>query len=177
MVKQKGEVGDLNLGTDAWNVADGYTKLKILRQLIQLDRWETIAQYGTEEVEENIIYDPVRIRKRRVEALERYISTLRQLIGNTLFAIKKEDVKQLEGFLERLKTLQDFMPDVYDQVVPDRVNDEQFEINEDLFNKIFEILQEIKDQLNTPLNKAGLIFRPTEEVDLDKIMQDIVQGG
>lgn len=177
MAKQKGEVGDINLGTDAWNVADGYTKLKILRQLIQLDRWEVISQYGTDEIEERQMYDPITINKRRVDALDRYISTLRQLIGNTIFAIKKEDIKECQGFLDRLKTLQEFMPQVYDQVLPDRVNDERFEINEDLFNKIFEILQEIKDQLNTPLNKAGLIFRPTEEVDLDKIMQDIVQGG
>ena len=34
MAKQGGDFGgDVNLGTDAWNVADGYTKLKILRQL------------------------------------------------------------------------------------------------------------------------------------------------
>jgi len=41
--------GEINAGSDAWNVADGYTKLKILRQLIMLDRWDTIAQFGTEE--------------------------------------------------------------------------------------------------------------------------------
>jgi len=38
-------------------------------------------------------------------------------------------------------------------------------------------LQDVKDKLNTPLNNAGLIFRPTEEVDLDKIMAEIVEGG
>ena len=42
MAKQGGDFGgDVNLGTDAWNVADGYTKLKILRQLIMFDRWDT----------------------------------------------------------------------------------------------------------------------------------------
>jgi len=29
--------GEINAGSDAWNVADGYTKLKILRQLIMLE--------------------------------------------------------------------------------------------------------------------------------------------
>ena len=38
------EKGDINLGTDNWNVADGYTKIKILKQLIFLDRFDTIAQ-------------------------------------------------------------------------------------------------------------------------------------
>lgn len=177
MAKQKGDVSDIDLGTDAWNVADGYTKLKILRQLIQLDRWEIIAQFGTEDVDEDIVYNDARIKKRRVEALERYISTLRQLIGNTIFAIKKEDVKKMQDYLNRLKTLTEFIPKVYDSSPADRINDEMFDINEDLFNKMFEILQEIKDDLNTPLNKAGLIFRPTEEIDLDKIMQDIIHGG
>jgi len=58
MVKQGGDIGgEINLGTDTWNVADGYTKLKILRQLIMLDRWETTAQFGTEEIDEDNIYN------------------------------------------------------------------------------------------------------------------------
>ena len=170
-------MGDVTLGTDAWNVADGYTKLKILRQLIQLDRWEIIAQYGTEEVDEDTNYSPQQIKKRRVEALERYISTMRQLIGNTLFAIKKEDAKDLENYLERLKLISTYIPKVYSQEEGDSINEDQFDIKEELFKKMIEKLQEIKDGINTPLNKAGLIFRPTEEVDLDKIMSDIIEGG
>jgi hypothetical protein len=177
MVKKSGEVGDITLGTDAWNVADGFTKLKILRQLLQLDKWETIAQFGTEEVDEDLNYDAYQIKKRRVEALERFISTTRQLIGNVLFALKKEDQIKVESYLDRLKELQRHIPQLYTQSMADNINDRKFDINEKLFETIFLILQEIKDGLNVPLNKAGLIFRPTEEVDLDKIMQDIVQGG
>ncbi len=59
--------GEINAGSDAWNVADGYTKLKILRQLIMLDRWDTIAQFGTEEIDEDIIYTNNQLKKRRVE--------------------------------------------------------------------------------------------------------------
>lgn len=177
MVKRGGEMPDVSMGTDAWNVADGYTKLKILRQLIQLDRWETIAQFGTEEVDEDMNYSSVQLNKRRVESLERYISTLRQLIGNTLFALRSDDQSKVEGYLEKLKLYSSYIPKVYEQDTGDNLNDDSFEIKEELFNKIFEKLQDIKDGLNTPLNKAGLIFRPTEEVDLDKIMNDIIEGG
>jgi len=55
--------GEINAGSDAWNVADGYTKLKILRQLIMLDRWDTIAQFGTEEIDEDVSYSDNQLKK------------------------------------------------------------------------------------------------------------------
>ncbi len=177
MPKKKGDEGEITLGTDAWNVADGYAKLKVLRQLIQLDRWEIIAQFGTEEVDEDNNFSQIQLKKRRVEALERYITTLRQLIGNTLFAIKSSDIQKMRNFLSKLELYSTYIPKLYRQMEGDNLNDDSFEINEKLFNNILKKLQNIKDEINTPLNNANLIFRASEEVDLDKIMNDIVQGG
>lgn len=176
MIK-KGEEGDISLGTDAWNVADGYTKLKILRQLILLDSYDTVAQFGTENLDENVYLTPIQINKRRFEAIERFLSTLIQLLGNVHFALKKEDFKKIDDYIERLKPLPEFIPLLCDKQSEDRINEEKFDINEELFKKILVILQEVKDQINIPLNKAGLIFRPTEEIDLDKIMEEIISGG
>lgn len=169
--------GDINLGSDAWNVADGYTKLKILRQLIQLDRWDTISQFGTEEIDEDQPYDDNQIRKRRVEALQRFHSTIKQLLGNVLFALRKEDQDDVKLLVGRVNTAGEFMPKAFSTKEDMITHESVFEIVEPLFNKIIEILQDVKDKLNTPLNNAGLIFRPTEEVDLDKIMAEIVEGG
>lgn len=178
MAKKSGEVGgDITLGSDAWNVADGFTKLKILRQLIMLDRWDTIAQFGTEEIGEDAGLDDNSIKKRRVEALQRFHSTIKQLLGNVMFAIRKEDLIKVKNMLDRIRTVEDFISKSYD-VREDLYNHQDvFEIKEDLFDKILTIMQDVKDQLNTPLNNAGLIFRPSEEVDLDKIMSEIVEGG
>lgn len=176
MAKKEGEDG-VSLGTDAWNVADGFTKIKILRQMIMLDRWETIAQFGTEEVDEDRAYDDNQIKKRRVEGLERFVSTLKQLIGNTRFAMRKQDAELMAGFTERIEELEKYLAEIYTMKEDPVDKTERFEINEDLFKIIFEILQSIKNEINTPLNTAGLIFRPTEEVDLDKIMNDIIEGG
>jgi hypothetical protein len=179
MAKERG--GDLQkdveMGTDNWNSADGYSKLKILRQLILLDRWETIAQFGAEEIDEDQNYDTNRLKKRRVEALERLHATLKQLVGNVLFAMKKEDLPKLRIIQTRVENIEDFIQKTY-TIKEDRVTHEDvFEINEKLFKKLLEIMQAIKDQLNTPLNNAGLIFRTSEEIDLDKIMQGIIEGG
>ena len=170
-------LGEINTGTDAWNVADGYTKLKILRQLIMLDRWDTIAQFGTEEIEEDQQYSDNHLRKRRCEAIQRFYSTIKQLLGNVKFALKKGDHEIVEAMIERIKVIDEFMPKLY-EMKEDLINHEEiFNINEALFKKILDILQDIKDKLNTPLNNAGLIFRTSEEIDLDKVMSDIVQGG
>lgn len=168
---------EINLGTDAWNVADGYTKLKILRQLILFDRWDTIAQFGTEEIDEDMTYSNNQLNKRRIDGLERLQSTIRQLLGNVLFALKSADVKTVTALLERVKNCQEFIPKCYSVKTDCVSNEENFEINEELFAKVLGILQDVKDKLNIPLNNAGLIFRTSEEVDLDGIMQSIVDAG
>jgi hypothetical protein len=169
--------GDINLGSDAWNVADGYTKLKILRQLIMLDRWDTIAQFGTEEIDEDLPYNNNQIKKRRVEALQRFYSTIKQLLGNVMFALRKDDRDFVKALLNRVETVGEFIPKAFCSKEDMIHHEEEFEILEPLFKQIIEILQDVKDKLNTPLNNAGLIFRPTEEVDLDKIMNEIIEGG
>ena len=177
MAKGESIGGDVSMGTDAWNVADGYTQLKILRQLIMLDRWDTIAQFGTEELDEDRILDDNAIKKRRVEALQRFHSTIRQLLGNVKFAMKKSDYNIIEAMIERINNTEVYLQQAFKLKEDQVTHEDLFEINEKLFKEILDILQAVKDELNTPLNNAGLIFRPTEEVDLDEIMQDIVQSG
>jgi len=177
MAGKSDNFGEISTGTDAWNVADGYTKLKILRQLIMLDRWDTIAQFGTEEIEEDQQFSDNHLKKRRVEAIQRFHSTIKQLLGNVKFAMKKSDHPIIENMLERIKVVDEFMLKLYSMKEDHVTHEELFEINEELFKNILDILQAVKDELNTPLNNAGLIFRPTEEVDLDKIMQGIVDAG
>jgi len=171
------EKGDINLGTDNWNVADGYTKIKILKPIVFLDQFDTIAQFGTEYMGEDMQFDDNTIKRRRVEALQRFHSTLKQLLGNVTFALKVGDQNKVKAFQGRLATVNEFMVKVFN-TSEDKVSHEQlFSIEEELFAKILEILQDIKDKINTPLNNANLIFRASEEIDLDKIMDQIVEGG
>jgi len=169
--------GEINAGSDAWNVADGYTKLKILRQLIMLDRWDTIAQFGTEEIDEDIAFDNNQLRKRRVEGLQRMYSTIKQLLGNVVFAIKKDDQAKVKALVDRVTNIEEFMERAFEEKEDLVSHVVMFEINEVVFKNIIGILQDVKDKLNIPLNNAGLIFRPSEEIDLDKIMNEIIEGG
>jgi len=167
---------EVSLGTEAWNVADGFTKIKILRQLILLDEYETIAQYGVSGMDEMILEKDL-IAKKREEALNRFVSTLRQLLGNVKFAIKDGDKGKIEDYIKRLNNIDKVLGGVlfvYEDFI---THSRELIINEEHFNKILKILRQIKDEINIPINNAGLIFRESGEIDLDKMMQDIVQGG
>jgi len=175
--KSDGGTGDISTGTEAWNVAIGYTQLKILRHLYLLDRWDTLAQFGTEEIDEDVNYNSNQIKKRRVEGLQRFHSTIKQLLGNVLFALGKKDQDLVKGLIDRANGVGEYLDQTHECTNDTLSYEENFTINEKLFKKCLDILEEIKDQLNTPLNNSGLIFRQSEEVDLDKIMNGIIDGG
>jgi len=166
----------VSLGTQAWNIADGFTKIKILRLLIELDLHETIAMFGKKDMEEQI--DNSYIPYRRVEAFERMIFALKQLIGNCRFSIEKgADEKTIAGMIERIDQVEAVSDGVASQFINDITKEDDLRINEDHFKRCFNILRSIKDELNFPINRAGLIFRQSDEMDLDKIMNDIIEGG
>lgn len=166
----------VSLGTQAWNIADGFTKIKILRLLIELDLHETIAMFGKKDMEEQ--FDPMEIPYRRVEGFERMLFCLRQLIGNCRFSIEKgNDEKTIAGMIDRIDQVETVADGIASKFINDITKEDELKINEDHFRKCFDILRAIKDELNFPINRAGLIFRQSDEMDLDKIMNDIIEGG
>lgn len=166
----------ISLGTQAWNIADGFTKIKILRLLIELDLHETIAMFGKKDMEEHLEIDEIPYR--RVEAFQRMIFCLRQLIGNCRFSIEKgADEKTIAGMIERIDQVENVGDGISDTFINDVTKESELRINEVHFRKCFDILRSIKDELNFPINRAGLIFRQSDEMDLDKIMNDIIEGG
>jgi len=169
--------GDVAFESDAWNIADGFVKLKILRLMIQLDKYETMSQYGIEELGEEIYFPPNEIAKRRKDALYRFCSTLKQLLGNVKFAIRKTDDSFIIDISKRIANVEQYLPDIITSKQNMITKEVELTINEEHFNTCFNILQNIKEEINTPLNKAGLIFKQSDEVDLETMMQDIIEGG
>jgi hypothetical protein len=168
--------GVISLGQQAWNIADGYTKIKILRLLIQVDIDEEIAMFGRKDDQDMTPDD--QINQRRVESFEKMIFHLRQLIGNCRFSIEKgDDEKIVSGFMERLNNVEDVANGIADWKIDDVKKEDTLKINHEHFRKCFDVLRSIKDELNFPINRAGLIFRASDEIDLDKIMNDISEGG
>lgn len=166
-------------GTDVWNIAKGFTTIKVLRLLVLLDRHETIAKFGFEDSnpEEMDNPDENSINKKRIEGINRFIFTLDQLIGNVKFALKKEDKKIMIEFEERIRNVQEVLDGIYDEKENAITHEKIISMNEDHFGNCLKTLKKIKDDLNTPINKAGLIFRTSDELDIDAIMHEIIEGG
>ena len=169
--------GAVSLGSEAWNVADGYTKLKILKQLILLDRYENIALFGTDDIDEDPFFDQNTMNKRREQAFMRYIATLRQLLGNVKFAIRQDDHPKIKQFLADIDQVDDYSDGISFYETNQITHEINLVINEEHMRNCIKVLQLIKDEINVPINKAGLIFKGSDEIDLDKIMEEITQGG
>jgi len=168
------EIG--SLGSQAWNSADIYSKVKISRLLIQLDLDEEIAIFGRKDEQDEVPNE--HIPYRRIEYFHKFIFHLKQLIGNCKFAIGRGyDEKVINSFGERIEQIEEVIDGISSTFVNEVTKEEQLKINEKHFKTCFKILQEIKDDLNFPLNRASLIFRASEELDLDAIMRNIEDGG
>jgi len=168
--------GVISLGSQAWNIADGFTKIKILRLLIQIDLDEEITMFGKKD--EQDVVSQQDIPYRRVEYFDKLLFHLKQLIGNCKFAIEKGKDEEVIGYLmERIENVEEVRDGIsiekYNAVTKENV----LSINEKHFRKCFNVLRGIKDELNFPINRGGLIFRQSDEMDLDKIMKDIIEGG
>lgn len=169
--------GVISLGQQAWNIADGFTKIKILRILIELDLYEAVAKFGYREMDDPN-FSPQLIPYKRVEGFERMLFSLKQLIGNCQFSIDdKKDKELIRTFLTRIENVEKVTDGIYSEFVNDVTKENDLVINEGHFEKCFKVLRNIKDELNFPINRAGLIFRNSEEIDLDKVLSEIVEGG
>ena len=160
--------------TNTWNVADGWTKINVLKPLIEANLFETMAKFGKQNLEDE--FDPHQIAHNRVEGFDRMMFVLRQTISNTMFKIDRDDKEKVQKLIERL----DLVESVADGIASDMVNDvtkeHELRINEDHFRRCLDVLTDIKQQLNSCLNKAGLIFRQSEETDLDEFMRSVYEG-
>lgn len=157
-----------------WNIAALYSKLKVMLHLRELDKLEMVAQFGKETMESEEVLN---VLQKRIEALLRIISTLRILIDNAYFNLKKNDKEDALKFCKRLDEIENKFDKLQITKTDQRNNTIRSEINEPLFNAMLKELRKIKRDLNEPLNRANFIFGASEEVDLDALQRELIEGG
>ncbi len=161
--------------SEEWNVAKGFSQYKILKHLVDCDRYEIISRYGAYDIDDMI--DPKLKIERRIEALKRLKDILKIIIINTNFAIRKEDEETIKKYKDTLIKMDKIISSTF-TIKKDSVKKINFmEINEGSFETTLKTLLEIKEGLNNPLNNANLIFRSSEEIDVDDIKSEFIMGG
>lgn len=167
----------ITVGKDVWNVADGYTKFKILKWLVLLDKFEMIAIYGYEDIELEGVIPESMIPQKRISGLYRLKDTLKLIIENVSFVIKKDSKENFKILRDRLIDVESVLDDVKKIEVNQATQETSVNINEEWFNVCLVVLQDIKEKLNQPINDANLIFRKGDEISMDDLEKDIILGG
>lgn len=156
-----------------WNTAEGFSKLNVLRLLVETNLYEILARFGRQNLEEEL--PPQVMANRRLEAIERFVFILHQIITNTNFAIKdkvdKDAMLRLKG---RIDLVESSLDGVYLDIANDVTKEYETKINEAHFRLCLNILSSIKEELFGVLNRASLIYRASEETDLDAIMNSLM---
>lgn len=161
-------------GENVWNISDGYTKIKILKPLIEINLYETIAKFGKQNSEDPVLESEIPYK--RVEGFDRLMFVLRQLISNCMFQIDKEDKVIIKGLVERIDTVEAKADAISTLKIDDVRKEEKLIINEEHFRNSLDILSNIAEELNPILNRAGLIFRRDDITDIDDFMASIYEG-
>lgn len=175
-----GESGfsSIEKASENWNVADGFTKLKILKQLVETDQLVRISIYGTESISlENFQIPDEYKTAMRIEAIRRLIDVLKELIENSHFAVDQKAKDVLDKLEERIEMVEFVSSAITRQEHDQRIGRETTKINEKHFMACLEELRSIKKEIPNPLNENSLIFPRGEDYDLDKIKEDFIFDG
>jgi len=168
----------IDKGSDAWNVAQGYTHLKILKPLVEMDKLVKIAIYGSEHIEDSFtIPDELKTRV-QIEAIHRLIDTLRETIENSEFAMNVSGTQdEIEKLNNRIQDVEKVISGISRKESDQRTQQSRVVLNEDHFWLCLEELRSIKKDLPDALNKNSLIFPTSDEIDLEKLKEQFVFGG
>jgi len=167
--------------TGNWNVAKPYTEIKIMKWLYLIDEYETIARYGTSDMIDEFIVDQHSKNLARLKAIDRMTHALIKVIGNTKFALKKDDKKLVSEYKEALEKIESFLPKLEIKIRSVKDKSIVYKVKEKEFKVVLNTLSKIAEDLLEPLNKADLIFTSRDEFDPDeltrKIKEDIIFSG
>lgn len=154
--------------TGNWNVADDYSKSKIMKPLILADYYEDVATFGYDSIIDELIdYARPPNDYIRISAMRRYIKILIRVIDNSKFALKKGNSKKMAlEYKSKLKKLSDLFELCFEVKYDSSTRTKTLKITDDAkFELVLQNLSDIKSKINEPLNQNHLIFVDKEEFD------------
>ena len=164
--------------SDSWNVAGGFVSLKILKPLVEIDKLVAVAVYGAEQIDSSLYMSIEQKCIARIEAISRIVDTLKTIIENSFFAMKRAGtLGKIKEFAEDVQKVEDVLSAIKTESVDMRTSQKSISINEEHFNNCLIELRRIKKDITKPLDENGLIFPISEETDLDTIKEKIIEGG
>ena len=170
--------------TGNWNVADSYSKSKIMKPLLLCDYYEDIATFGYDSIIEELInFESPPNDLIRIKAIKRLVKELIRVIDNSKFALKKQGTKkEILKYRKAIVQLGNLIPKL-GKIRYNQIEDRKTIAitDEGLFTTILEKLSEIKSKINEPLNRNDLLFTNKEEFDpvafKDRLKRRMIEKG
>lgn len=159
-------------GSNTYNISLGYVTKLILDNMVDLQEFLNIAVFGATKIEADVFMTNENLRAQsRLKGLKRAIYTLINIIRAGKFIVKKNDIESFKLHVLRLLKIEKNCWRLRLERKKGRKLVE-LSIDEDLFDKIFDELNSIIDEVNRSLNSVGIIFSVRdEETDPHKIKE------
>lgn len=163
--------------TGKWNTAKEYSQLMIMKLLYECNEYQVICFHGTSEIIDDLMMREEDKIKARLYSIERYLTTLRMLISNTIGQIKADNRKKFNFYKMKLSLLYNVLPIVkYSRSTQGLSGSHEWiEINENSFSYVLEQIININEEVSGILTEEDLVFYNIEEFDMDKAKADFMK--
>ena len=160
--------------TGMWNVGINYSVDIIMKHIYWIDQHEKIARIGAIDFNQDIELDKQEKDIARITALIHFYTDLDLLIGATKFAVKgKSEIDKFTKLHTKLKTLQQFLDGLKVKRFNQKENTITISVNEELFEKILVMLQDIKEKIYPVLHRSNILMMFREGFDPTKAKQSM----
>lgn len=153
--------------TGNWNVADKFSKVKIMLPMAKCEFYEDLAEFGYENfIDELVSWYKIPQDVIRIKGLTRLVKELLRLCKNTMFAMKKAGTKEeMQEYETKLEAINKILPALYKIKTNHVQKSRELVIIPEKFEKVLAKVIELKSLMNGPLNQNDLIFVSKEEFD------------
>ena len=149
-----------------WNVASDFAKVKIMNPQSKCEYYEDIATFGYDTIIEELMNFSIPNDLVKFTGLKRLVKELIKLCKNSKFAMKKDGTKEdLIAYEKELEKIKKILPNIAEVKRNHGTKTQELRIIPDRFDKVLEIVLDIKSAINFPLNRNHLIFTDKEEFD------------
>lgn len=163
--------------TGKWNTSKQYSELMIMKLLYECNEYQKIAYHGSSEIIDDLVATQDQKVTARLYGIERYITTLRMLISNSLGQVKVPNQDKLNHLKLKLNLLLSFTPSLKIQKNNQSMNGNfnWVEINEVAFTYALNEIVKINEIVSQVLTEEDLVYYNVEEFDEDRAKEEFTK--
>ena len=162
--------------TETWNIGKNFSMYHVLLPFIECKRLVKICLFGVDDISEDMI--PKEIKNlNKINALNRLLEELKQIIDDTNFVMDKTTKKTMESLKKRLGEVEKVIDGISYEVIDTRTGYGSTVLFEKHYSNCLGVLRAVLSEIKSPLNIKDLIFASGGEIDLEKLKQELIESG